>query len=52
MTFVLDASVTLSPEEGLRLEEAIQRTILGKPNQLEAVAAGMSKRAPKFRDPQ
>ena len=34
------------------LEEAIQRTILGKPNQLEAVAAGMSKRAPKFRDPQ
>ncbi|MCA9654644.1 MAG: crotonase/enoyl-CoA hydratase family protein [Myxococcales bacterium] len=49
---LLDASVTLSPEEGLRLEEAIQRTILGKPNQLEAVAAGMSKRAPKFRDPQ
>lgn len=38
-------------EAGLRLEEQVQRTLLGKPNQLEAVAAGMAKRAPKFRDP-
>lgn len=48
---LLDGSTTGSLEEGLRLEEQIQRTIIGKPNQLEAVAAGMSKRAPKFRDP-
>jgi enoyl-CoA hydratase/carnithine racemase len=40
-----------STEAGLLLEEEIQRTLLGQPNQLEAVAAGMAKRAPKFGDP-
>jgi len=48
---VLDASRTMGVEEGLRLEEEVQRGILGGPNQLEAVAAGMGKRAPVFRDP-
>ncbi len=43
---------TGSTEDGLLLEEEVQRTVLGKPNQVEAVMAGMSKRAPKFRDPQ
>lgn len=49
---LLDTTFTVSHEEGLLLEEAIQREVLGKPNQLEAVMAGMQKRAPVFRDPE
>ena len=37
---------------GLALEEQIQRTIMGKPNQLEAVKANMEKREPNFEDPE
>ena len=48
---LLDQTFTGSTEAGLLLEEEIQRTLLGQPNQLEAVAAGMAKRAPKFADP-
>ncbi len=40
-----------STADGLKLEEQVQRTLLGQPNQLEAVAAGMTKRAPVFEDP-
>jgi len=47
---LLNAAFTGSIEAGLRLEEEIQRQVLGKPNQLEAVMAGMQKRAPVFRD--
>jgi enoyl-CoA hydratase/carnithine racemase len=47
---LFDAAYTGSYEEGLRLEEEIQREVIGKPNQLEAVMAGMQKRAPVFRD--
>ncbi len=36
--------------EGLALEAALQRTVMGKPNQLEAVRANMEKRPPKFAD--
>jgi enoyl-CoA hydratase/carnithine racemase len=39
-------------EEGLALEERLQRTLMGKPNQLEAVQAGMQKREPSFSDPE
>ena len=49
---MLEASRLGSTEEGLRLEEATQRTVLGKPNQREAVMAGMQKRAPIFTDPE
>ncbi|MBI5504461.1 MAG: crotonase/enoyl-CoA hydratase family protein [Deltaproteobacteria bacterium] len=38
--------------EGLRLEETLQRTLIGSPNQLEAVQANMQKRAPAFADPE
>ncbi|HYB99491.1 MAG TPA: crotonase/enoyl-CoA hydratase family protein [Candidatus Limnocylindrales bacterium] len=38
--------------EGLRLEEDVQRTLIGGPNQLEAVQANMQKRAPQFVDPE
>lgn len=48
---LLNAAFTGSTNDGLRLEEEIQREVLGKPNQLEAVMAGMQKRPPVFRDP-
>jgi enoyl-CoA hydratase/carnithine racemase len=35
---------------GLLLEERLQRSLMGKPNQVEAVRANLEKRAPKFRD--
>jgi len=37
--------------DGLKLEEHLQRGLLGSANQLEAVSANMQKRAPAFRDP-
>lgn len=48
---LLNAAYAIGTEEGLRLEEEIQRGVLGKPNQLEAVMAGLQKRPPVFRDP-
>jgi enoyl-CoA hydratase/carnithine racemase len=48
---LLNGAFTGSTEDGLRLEEEIQRQVIGKPNQLEAVMAGLQKRAPVFRDP-
>ncbi|MBW2241676.1 MAG: crotonase/enoyl-CoA hydratase family protein [Deltaproteobacteria bacterium] len=38
-------------EEGLKLETELQKTLLGSPNQVEAVKANMQKREPKFEDP-
>lgn len=49
---LLDASGVLPVEEGLKLEEQLQRGLLGRANQVEAVRANMEKRAPKFRDPE
>lgn len=37
--------------EGLRLEEELQRALIGTPNQLEAVQANFEKREPVFHDP-
>ncbi len=48
---LLEASVAVSVSEGLALEESLQRTLIGSPNQLEAVAANLEKRPPRFRDP-
>lgn len=48
---LFNAAFTGSTEAGLRLEEEIQRQVIGKPNQLEAVMAGLQKRPPVFRDP-
>jgi enoyl-CoA hydratase/carnithine racemase len=36
--------------EGLALEEALQKKLLGTPNQVEAVMANMQKRDPRFGD--
>ncbi|HXX47754.1 MAG TPA: crotonase/enoyl-CoA hydratase family protein [Myxococcota bacterium] len=39
-----------SVADGLQLEEQLQRSLIGKPNQLEAVKANFEKRTPKFSD--
>jgi enoyl-CoA hydratase/carnithine racemase len=49
---LLDATREGTAEEGLRLEEAVQRTLIGTPNQLEAVGANLAKREAKFTDPE
>jgi len=48
---LLNAADLVSLEEGLLLEEKLQRALLGSPNQIEAVMANMEKRSPVFRDP-
>jgi enoyl-CoA hydratase/carnithine racemase len=48
---LLGASVTASLADGLRLEEELQRALLGGANQREAVRANLEKRAPAFADP-
>ena len=47
-----DESWTGSPEQTLALEAAIQRQLIGSPNQLAAVAAGMTKQPAEFADPE
>jgi enoyl-CoA hydratase/carnithine racemase len=49
---VLNSAGVVSVEAGLRLEEQLQRSLIGQPNQVEAVQANMQKRAPEFRDPE
>lgn len=46
-----DAGV-VSVAEGLRLEESLQLTLVGKRNQIEAVQANLQNRAPQFSDPE
>ena len=41
----------LNTKEALLLETDLQRPLLGSPNQIEAVQANMTKRAPVFKDP-
>ena len=48
---LLDASGGVDVAEGLRLEEQLQRSLIGRPNQIEAVRANVEKRAPRFVDP-
>lgn len=48
---LLNDSGLVSLEDGLRLEERLQRGLIGSPNQLEAVQANMDKRLPQFKDP-
>jgi enoyl-CoA hydratase/carnithine racemase len=51
MKRLFDQSWTGSTEETLRLEADIQLGLLGTPNQLEAVRAGMLKEPAQFTDP-
>ena len=48
---LLNQAGVLHREEGLRLEETLQLSLIGSPNQLEAVQANFEKREPRFRDP-
>ena len=48
---LLNASVTASVEDGLALEARLQTTLIGKPEQVEAVKANLEKRPPRFGDP-
>lgn len=48
---LLDASGVCSIEEGLALEERLQRGLIGTPNQIESVRANLEKRAAAYRDP-
>ena len=48
---LLNASVLSTLEEGLKLEAKLQGSLIGSPNQIEAVRANMEKRAPRFDAP-
>jgi enoyl-CoA hydratase/carnithine racemase len=49
---LLDGAATGDVAEGLRLEEELQRSLVGRPNQVEAVRANLERRPPKFSDPE
>jgi enoyl-CoA hydratase/carnithine racemase len=51
MKRLFDQSWTGPPEETLRLEADLQLGLLGTPNQLAAVTAGMTKQPAEFVDP-
>jgi enoyl-CoA hydratase/carnithine racemase len=47
---LLNRANLVSVSDGLRLEESLQRGLIGGANQIEAVQANMQKRAPRFKD--
>jgi enoyl-CoA hydratase/carnithine racemase len=47
---LLQQSWQSSVSDGLMLEEQLQRSLIGKPNQVEAVKSNLEKRAPNFKD--
>ncbi|MEM7135029.1 MAG: crotonase/enoyl-CoA hydratase family protein [Myxococcota bacterium] len=49
---LLNEAAELSRADALRLETDLQKELLGSPNQMEAVQSNMTKRAPKFADPE
>jgi enoyl-CoA hydratase/carnithine racemase len=48
---LLNASRMVSVAEGLKMEAQLQRSLMGTPNQIEAVMANLQNRAPDFKDP-
>jgi enoyl-CoA hydratase/carnithine racemase len=48
---LLDESWTGPPEQTLALEAELQRGLIGSPNQIAAVTAGMTKQPAEFTDP-
>ena len=48
---LLEETGELGVEAGLLLEEELQRSVIGKPNQIESVHANRDKRDPRFEDP-
>ncbi len=49
---LLNTAPTLGVREAFELETELQVSLLGSPNQLEAVQANFAKRAPNFSDPE
>lgn len=49
---LLNTALLGSVADGLHLEAELQGTLVGRPNQLEAVKANLEKREPRFRDPE
>jgi enoyl-CoA hydratase/carnithine racemase len=49
---LLNSALLGSVADGLRLEAELQASLVGKPNQLEAVRANLEKREPRFNDPE
>jgi enoyl-CoA hydratase/carnithine racemase len=47
---LLETAWHSSAADGLRLEESLQRTLIGTPNQIEAATANFEKRPPTFAD--
>jgi len=48
---LLNRVVCREPAPGLRAEAEIQASLIGRPNQVEAVVANLEKRSPSFTDP-
>ncbi len=48
---LLNESVTATVADGLGLEARLQTSLIGKPEQIEAVKANLEKRAPRFGEP-
>lgn len=42
----------VSHERGLLMESEVEMTLIGRPNQIEAITANFGKRPPRFRDPE
>jgi enoyl-CoA hydratase/carnithine racemase len=49
---LLNTAVNAGVQEGLELEASLQMSLIGRPNQTEAVMANFEKRQPRFRDPE
>lgn len=49
---LLNETRLASVADGLALEESLQRGLIGRPNQVEAVKANLEKRDPRFQDPE
>jgi enoyl-CoA hydratase/carnithine racemase len=49
---LLRRSWVATPREGLALEAEIQRRLIGSPNQIAAVTAGLTKQPAQFADPE
>jgi enoyl-CoA hydratase/carnithine racemase len=47
---LLNASVAVSLSEGLQLEARLQGSLIGSPNQVEAVRSNLENRSAKFSD--
>jgi enoyl-CoA hydratase/carnithine racemase len=48
---LLNETREIGINDGLALEERLQKGLIGGPNQVESVKANMQKRSPKFQDP-